>query len=57
MRSMKNALKPLGKIPLIPLGLIATASTKDTAIHKKMFWSVNMKLIISVKIWITSWKS
>ena len=32
-----NALKPLAKIVLIPLGLTAVASTKDAAIHKKMF--------------------
>ena len=36
---MKNVLKPLAKSVLTPLGLIAAASTTDTAIHKKMFGS------------------
>ena len=34
-----NVLKPLAKSVLIPLGLTATVSTTDTAIHKKMFGS------------------
>ena len=33
----RNALKPLGKSILIPLGLTAAASATDAAIHKKMF--------------------
>ena len=36
---MKNVLKPLAKNVLIPLGLTATASATDAAIHKKMFGS------------------
>ena len=44
---MKNVLKPLAKSVLILLGLTATASAKDAAIHKKMFGSVNTTLIIS----------
>ena len=40
-----NVLKPLAKGFLIPLGLIAAASTKDAAIHKNMFWSGVTKLI------------
>ena len=35
---MKNLLKPLAKIVLIPLGLTAALAT-DAAIHKKMFGS------------------
>ena len=34
---MKNVLKPLAKIVLIPLGLTVSASETDGAIHKKMF--------------------
>ena len=34
---MKNVLKPLAKIVLIPLGLTGAASATDTAIHAKMF--------------------
>ena len=41
-----NFLKPLAKGFLIPLGLIAAASTKDAAFHKNMFWSGVTKLII-----------
>ena len=33
---MENILKPLTKSVLIPLGVIAAASTTDAAIHKKM---------------------
>ena len=33
-------MKALTKSVLIPLGLIATASTTDAAIHKKIFGSV-----------------
>ena len=32
---MKNAIKPLAKSVLIPLGLTAAASTTDAGIHKK----------------------
>ena len=42
-----NALKPLAKSVLIPLGLTALASATDAAIHKKMFGSGNTTLIIS----------
>ena len=41
-----NALTPLAKIVLIPLGLTAAAAT-DAAIHNKMFGSANTTLIIS----------
>ena len=34
---MKNVLKPLAKSVLIPLGLTATVSATDAAIHKKIF--------------------
>ena len=44
---MKNVLKPLAKIVLIPLGLTAAASATDPAIHKKMFRSGTTTLIIS----------
>ena len=40
-------LKPLTKRVLIPLGLTATSSATDEAIHKKMFGSGNTTLIIS----------
>ena len=40
-----NVLKPLAKSVLIPLGLAATASATDVAIHKKMFRSGNTTLI------------
>ena len=36
---MKNVLKPLAKSVLILLGLTATASATDAAIHKKMLLS------------------
>ena len=36
---MKNALKSFAKSGLIQLGLPATASATDEAIHEKMFWS------------------
>ena len=32
---MKNVIKPLAKIALIPLGLLAAASTADSVTHKK----------------------
>ena len=43
-----NALKPLAKSVLIPLGLTATAAaaTTDSTIHKKMFGYGNTALII-----------
>ena len=44
---MTNVPKPESKSALIPLGLIAAASATDAAIHKKMFGSGNMTLIIS----------
>ena len=37
---IKNALKPLAKSVLIPLGLTAAASAANAAIHKNMFVSV-----------------
>ena len=43
---MKNILKPKAKSVLVPLGLTPAASETDAAIHKKMFRSGNMKLII-----------
>ena len=42
-----NVLKPLAKSVLIPLGLTASASAIDAAIHKKIFGSGNTTLIIS----------
>ena len=36
---MKNAVKPLGKSVLIPLGLTASASAADAGIHKKILGS------------------
>ena len=44
---MKNVIKPLGKIVLIPLGLTAAASTADAEIHKKILRSGTITLIIS----------
>ena len=41
-----DVLKPLAKSLLIQLGLTATASATDAAIHKKMFGSGNRTLII-----------
>ena len=41
-----NILKPLAKSVLIPLGLTAVASVTDAAIHKKIFGSGFIKLII-----------
>ena len=43
MSLIRNALKPLAKSILIPLGL----TVADTAIHKKMFESGTTTLIIS----------
>ena len=36
---MKNVIKPLAKIVLIPLGLTAAASAADAGIHKKFLGS------------------
>ena len=44
---MKNVHKPLAKCVLIPLGLTEAASAIDAAIHKKMFGSGMITLIIS----------
>ena len=44
---MRNVLKPLDKIFLIPLGLTAVASARDAIIHKKIFGSGTTILIIS----------
>ena len=42
-----NVFKPLAKSVLIPLGLTATVSAADSAIHKKMFGSGFITLMIS----------
>ena len=42
-----NALKPLAKSVLIPLGLTTVASATNAAIHKKMLRSGFTTLIIS----------
>ena len=44
---IKNAIKPLAKSVLIPLGLTAAASAADAGIHKKILGSANTTLIIS----------
>ena len=44
---IENALKPLAKSALIPIGLKAAESVKDEAIHKKMFGSCTTTVIIS----------
>ena len=49
MHLIENVLKPLAKSILIPIGLTVAASATDGAIHKKMFGSCNMTLIISNK--------
>ena len=46
---MKTVLKPLAKSVLIPLGLTAAASATDAAVHKKMFGSGTLTLMISNK--------
>ena len=43
----RNALKPLAKSILIPLGLTTAAAATDAAIHKKMFRTGNATLIVS----------
>ena len=56
---IKNVLKVLDKSVLIPLGLIAAASTTDPGMHKKIFGSLMKTLIVSneemediMKIWL-----
>ena len=44
---IKNVIKLLAKIVLIPLGLTAAASAADAGIHKKILGSGNTTLIIS----------
>ena len=41
---MKNAIKPLAKSVLIPLGLAAAASAADVGIHKK-FWDLAVVIL------------
>ena len=45
---MKDVLKPLSKSVLIPLGLIATTSTADADIHKRIL-GLGITFIISYK--------
>ena len=47
MSLIGNALKPLAKSVLIPLGLTAVGSATDASIHKKIFGSSTTTLIIS----------
>ena len=47
MSLIRNALKTLAKSVLKPLGLTAAASAIDPAIHKKIFGSGFITLIIS----------
>ena len=44
---IKNAIKPLAKSVLIPLGLTALASAADAGIHKKILGSGTTTIIIS----------
>ena len=44
---IKNVIKSLAKIVLIPLGLTAAASVADAGIHKKILGSGNTTLIMS----------
>ena len=44
---IKNVIKPLAKIVLIPFGLTAVASAADVEIHKKILESGNTTLITS----------
>ena len=44
---MRNLLQPLAKSVLIPLGLIAAASSADPGMHKKVLGSGSTTLIIS----------
>ena len=43
---MKDVIKPLAKIILIPLGLNAAASAADAGIHEKILASGNMTTLI-----------
>ena len=43
---MKNAIKPLPKSILIPLGLTAAASAADAGIHKRILGSGNTTTLI-----------
>ena len=43
---IKNVIKPLAKIVLIPLGLTVAASAADAGIHKKIVGSGNMTTLI-----------
>ena len=43
---IKNVIKPLAKIVLIPLGLTAAASAADAGTHKKISGSGNMTTLI-----------
>ena len=47
MRLIGNVLKPLVKAILIPLVLTAASSATNAAIHKRMFGSGFITLIIS----------
>ena len=53
---VKNALKPLAKCVLVPLGLKAAASVANAAIQKKIFGSGTAKLIFQMKTLMMSWK-
>ena len=44
---MKNAIKPLAKSVLIPLGITAAASAADAGMHKNILGSGTTTLIIS----------
>ena len=44
---VKNAIKPLAKSVLIPLGITAAASAADAGIHKNILGSGTTTLIIS----------
>ena len=44
---MKNGIKPLAKIVLIPLRSTAAASAADAGIHKKILGSGTTTLLIS----------
>ena len=46
---LKNAIKPLAKSVLIPLGLTVAASAADAGIHKKMLGSGNNTALIISK--------
>ena len=53
---MKNVFQPLAKSVLIPLRLTAATSATDAVIHKKMFESDTITLIISNNKWMIPWK-